>query len=563
VLDCIIRGGTVIDGTGAAGIRADLGIKDGQIVTVGRVDEVATRTVDADGLVVSPGFIDIHTHYDAQVMWDPLLVPSSLHGVTTVLGGNCGFTIAPVSSSSSDYIMRMLACVEGIPVESLEKALEFRWNSFGQWLSQLEGNVALNVGFSVGHSTVRRMVMGEDWRQPATDQQIEEMAKVVEESLKAGALGFTSSWSDPHGDHLGNPVPSRFAEAKEVIRLASVLKEFPGTMLEFAPSTIPEFPEPAMQVMTDMAVAAARPLNWNLISVGTGISEKAIEQRLSSCNLAAKAGARMAGLMLPNIQPVWINISLIGFNAFPIWRKILALPVEEKKRALVDPATRAELAKALVGKDQRHVYQFHNMTVERVENQSLKHLEGRRLSDIAKERGCTELDIFIDISVQDDLKAYFKNAMVGDDDESWRLRARLWKDPRVILGGSDAGAHVDLIDSFSYFTDFIGPSVRDRKLIKLEDAVHMITDRPARFFGLNRRGRIAQGWHADITIFDPDSVRPDPVEVRNDLPGGALRLFAGAKGIEHVFVGGEEIVTRGRHTGALPGTVLRSGQDTV
>lgn len=563
MLDCLIRGGTVVDGAGARAVQADIGIIDGRITALGRVAEPARRIIDAADRVVAPGFIDVHTHYDAQIMWDPMLSPSSLHGVTTVIGGNCGFTIAPVDSTSSDYVMRMLACVEGMPVASLEQVLKFEWESFGDWLSRIEGRIAINAGFLVGHSTLRRLVMGERWRQAATDRQIADMERQVEQSVREGALGFSSSWGEAHGDHLGGPVPSRFAEHRELVRLAGVLRRFPGTMLEFMPGITPEFRDSAVEVMADMSAAAGRPLNWNTASVGTGISREALYARLASSDVAAKRGGKVVALAMPASQPFWVNLTMIGFNALPGWGEVMTLPPDEQIRAITDPATRARLAQGLAGREHRHVFQFAHMIVEHVENAELRPLLGRRLGDVAQERRCTPLEVFLDILAADRLRSFFKTGGdIGDDADSWKLRAQIWDDPRAIVGASDAGAHVDSTVSFSYFTDLVGPSVRERRLLSLEAAVHKLTDQPARFYGLKRRGRVAPGWFADLVIFDPATVGAGPVTVRHDMPGGQPRLFAGAVGIDHVLVNGVEVLMRGEPTGALPGTVLRSGRDT-
>ncbi len=563
MLDVVIRGGTVVDGTGAPRFAADVGIRDGRVVAMGRIEEDARQTIDASGRVVAPGFIDVHTHYDAQIMWDPDLSPSSLHGVTTVLGGNCGFTVAPVDSSSSDYIMRMLACVEGMPVASLEKALEFRWKSFGEWLDKIEGHTALNAGFLVGHSTIRRLVMGEDWRREATPAEVESMAAQVEASVSAGALGFSSSWGEAHGDHLGNPVPSRFSTHDELVRLASVLRDHPGTVLEFIPGITPRFRDAAVEVMADMSAAAGRALNWNIISVGTGVAGDALEARLATFDIAAKRGGRVVALALPVTQPVWLNLTMIGFNSLPGWGEVMTLPPAAQLEAIRDPAVRAKMAAGLVGRDVRHVFQFPNMVVEHVAKPSLKPLVGRRLGDLAAERGCTALEVFLDTLSEDELRSSFKTGgNIGDDVDSWKLRARVWDDPRVIVGASDAGAHVDSIATFGYFTDLVGPSVRDRGLLSLESAVHKVTGHAAEFFELKGRGRVANGYCADIVVFDPDTIAPDVVEVRHDMPGNQPRLFAGSRGIDHVLVNGVEVVRKGKSTGATPGTVLRSGRDT-
>ncbi len=566
MLDCIIKGGTVIDGTGAPGVRADVGIQAGRITSIGTITEAARRTVDATGLAVAPGFIDVHTHYDAQIMWDPALAPSCLHGVTTVIGGNCGFTIAPVNDASVDYVTRMLACVEGMPVESLQAALKFDWHTYGEWLDKLEGRMGLNAGFLVGHSTIRRLVMGDDWKRAATDAEIDAMAAAVDDALKAGALGFSSSWGGAHGDHLGSPVPSRFSEAKELVRLAGVLKAYPGTRLEFIPPTTSSNIAPAaVKVMADMSAAAGCSLNWNVLAVGLAGTADDIWARMSSYDEAAKHGGTVVALALPIPLQLRINLlTTVIFNSIPLFQKVMALPGAERLRALSDPATRAAIRKEIAdgGHTERLTMNFTNMFVESVTAPSLKAYEGRRVGDLATERGCTSLDVFLDIAVADDLKTWFVTPPGGNDEASWKLRAQVWNDPRVIVGASDAGAHLDSSTSFAYFTDFIGPIVRDRKLISLESAVHKISDVPARFYGLKDRGRLAAGYCADIVVFDPSTVHTGKTVIRNDLPGNQSRIFAESFGVERVMVGGEDVVVKGKTTGTLTGKLLRSGRDT-
>jgi N-acyl-D-aspartate/D-glutamate deacylase len=563
MLDTVILGGLLVDGTGNPQFRADIGIKDGRIVRIGTDIEEGARTIDADGMVVTPGFIDVHTHYDAQVMWDPGVTPSSLHGVTTVIGGNCGFTIAPVSDESRDYVMQMLASVEGMPVESLRVSLDWTWHSFSDWLAQLDGRLAINTGFSVGHSTVRRLVMGDDFRRPATDAEIRQMERHVDASLEAGAIGFSSSWGEAHSDHLGCPVPSRFAESAELIRLSARLQGYPGTMLEFIPTVEHIFPDDAIELMADMSAAAGRPLNWNVLSVGGGADGAAIERRLSSADRAAAKGGKVVALTMPMPSEMRLNLrSTIAFNWLPVWPDVLALEFDECVAALVDPSTRAQLAAAIVGKESRTFLNFAPMAIDSVNDRSLQSLVGRTVGDVATERGCTPLDAFLDIAVEDDLNACFTTPPGGTDAASWGERASIWKDPRTLVGASDAGAHLDMIATFGYFTDLVGPSVRDRNLLSLEDAVHLITDAPARLYGLRDRGRIAEGWMADIAVFDPDTVGCGNVTMRTDMPGGYSRLYSEPRGIAHLFVNGDEVLTDGELTNARPGTVLRNGRDT-
>ncbi|MBM3347789.1 MAG: amidohydrolase family protein, partial [Betaproteobacteria bacterium] len=518
MLDCIIRGGTVVDGTGAPSERADVGITGSRIAAIDRPGTLgsARRVIDAGGRVVAPGFIDVHTHYDAQVMWDPGLTPSSFHGVTTVLGGNCGFTIAPVNATSADYVMRMLACVEAMPVPALETALKFRWNSFGEWLDSIEGRVALNVGFSVGHSTIRRLVMGDDWRRAANEAEVAAMAAEVDAAVRDGALGFSSSWGDVHCDHEGNPVPSRFATREELLALAAVLRGHPGTMLEFIPGNNAVFRDNAVELMADMSAVSGRRLNWNAIAVGTGVVWEENLARMAIADRAAARGGRVTGLTLPLPQLIWLDINAPAFNGLAGWPEVLCLPPEERLRALADPKVRKKLARGIVGRESRTFYNFAAMKVDSVQNADLKALEGQTLGDIAAERGCSALEVFLDTVIADRGRARFVTGSCGDDEASWGERARIWNDPRVLVGGSDAGAHVDVFASYGFFTDFIGPNVRERKLIALEDAVHKLTDVPARFFGLKGRGRLAPGWLADIVVFDPATVATDKVALRPD-----------------------------------------------
>jgi N-acyl-D-aspartate/D-glutamate deacylase len=564
MLDCAITGGIVVDGTGSAGMRADVGVRDGRIVAVGKLAEAARRVVEADGRVVAPGFIDVHTHYDAQVMWDPAVSPSSLHGVTSVVGGNCGFTIAPVDDDSADYVMRMLACVEGMPVKVLESQLEFNWSSFGEWLAKLDGTLAVNTGFLVGHSTVRKLVMGSAWQEKATPEQLQKMAEVVDHSVRGGALGFSSSWGAAHGDHLGNLVPSRYGSSEELVALASVLRDHPGTQLEFIPPT--DWTDDAIGMMAAMSGEAHRPLNWNLLAVGFGATNEFNDFRLSAGDRARERGGEIIALSVPRPLQLRLNLmTTIAFNQMPEWQKALGRPHEDKLRELKNPETRARLA-ADVAKRRKvrpsPFTDFESMRVMSVVSPGLRPIEGRYIGDIAQERGSSPIDTFLDIAVDDGLLACFETAPGGDDEVSWQQRAKYWQHPGVLVGGSDAGAHLDMLSTFAFFTDFVGPSVRDRGLLTLEDAVQKVTDAPARLYGLRDRGRLAPGYLADIVVFNPETVRTGDVRLRDDMPEGELRLFAEAEGVDHVFVNGTGIVDHGAMTGATPGTVLRPGRDT-
>ena len=565
MLDLAIRNGTVIDGTGAQGRGADVGVRDGRVVAIGVLDEPAARTIDAAGQVVAPGFVDLHTHYDAQAFWDPTLSPSPLHGVTTVIGGNCGFSIAPLANGSSDYLMRMLARVEGMPLESLQMGVPWNWRSFGDYLDRLDGTLAINAGFLVGHCALRCAVMGERAiGGAATDADVAAMVALLHRSIEEGGLGFSSSWSPTHNDGDGDPVPSRAAKREELIALAGALREHDGTSLEFIPG-VGRFTEPEMDVMASMSIAAGRPLNWNLLTVIAFLRE-GVEAQLAASDYAAARGGTVIALTLPQLMSLRLNfVSLFILDALPGWSEVVALSLPERKRAFADPAVRERLANGAKSPEAgafRALAVWDNMTIEDVVAPENERYRGRNLGEVAREAGRATFDVMCEIALADDLRTSFRTPCFGDDEESWKLRKTIWRDPRALLGASDAGAHLDMIDTFTATTALLGPAVRDRQMLTLEEAIHQITDRPARLYGLKERGRLAPGWHADAVIFDPATIRPGPVHTRRDLPGGAARLFAAAEGISHVLVGGVEVVRGGAMTDARPGTALRAGRDT-
>jgi N-acyl-D-aspartate/D-glutamate deacylase len=562
VFDIAIIGGELIDGTGSPRRRADVGIHNGRVIEIGQLDERYCRLIDATGKVVTPGFIDVHTHYDAQVTWDPYLTPSSLHGVTTVIGGNCGFTLAPMDAGAIDYLTTMLARVEGMPLASLRAGLDIGWNSFGEYLDAIEGKVGLNVGFLVGHSTVRRLVLGEDWGREASHEEIETMSSLVRASLSSGALGFSSSWAETHNDANGDPTPSRFATEAELLQLSAALRSYPGTWLEFIPWATGSFPDDRALLMAKMSAAAGRPLNWNLLLVRPSIPDEVVQNRLAASDLAASNGGAVFGLTLPVPNAMHLNLDAgFLFDTAAAWAGVLRNDREGKMRALQQPETRRKLAIAAADAD-RVWYDETRLRFEYVESAQYKDVSGRTIAEAAHARRVDPFDLMFDVAVADELRTGFVVPAEGDDHESWRRRLALWQDPRTIVGGSDAGAHLDMLDTFGFFTDFVGPTVRDRQLLPLEAAVQMITGDAALSFGLRQRGLLKLGYAADVLVFDPETVARLPAEVRADLPGGGSRLYAGAAGMEYVFVNGHVIAEHGNLTEALPGTVLRSGRDT-
>jgi hypothetical protein len=345
MFDLVIRGGDVIDGTGAPRTRADVAIKDGRIVAIGRVDGDAARVIDADGKIVSPGFIDVHTHFDAQAFWDGALTPSPLHGVTTALAGNCGFTIAPLSddAADADYLMRMLARVEGMPLESLQEGVPWSWRTTAEYLDALEGRVGPNIAVMVGHSAIRRVTMGADAnKRAATADEIDAMSRLLRDGLEAGGLGLSSSWARTHNDADGQMVPSRHANVTELMQLCRVTGEFPGTSLEFLPMVGP-FEQWAKELMAEMSVAAQRPLNWNILVI-TQANAAGIENQLSAGDVARERGGRVVALTIPKISGIRLSFAS-GFllDAMPGWETVMGLPRAYKKAILADPAARADL----------------------------------------------------------------------------------------------------------------------------------------------------------------------------------------------------------------------------
>jgi N-acyl-D-aspartate/D-glutamate deacylase len=566
MLDVKLVGGLVVDGTGAPGRRADVGIRGGRIAAIGRVDEPARETLDCSGKVVSPGFIDVHTHYDAQVFWDPTVSPSSYHGVTTVVGGNCGFSIAPLSPEAGPYLMRMLARVEGMPLQSLEKGVPWSWRSFGEYLGMLEGRLAINAGFMAGHSAVRRVVMGERAvGSEATADELAGMKRLLAESLEQGALGFSSTISNTHNDAEGRPVPSRHASREELLELARVVREHEGTTLEFLPG-VPPFSQDQKDLMVELSLAAGRPLNWNVLAANKDM-EREIEDLLQATNQARARGAEIRALTVP--QPVQSRLNLYSgfvFDALAGWAELFRMPVEQRMQVLRDPAYRAELDRR--GRSEtvstlRGLTRWERMRVTEVFSPENQACLGRTIGEIAEERGVAPFDAFLDVALADGLRTQFMPIAVGDDPETWALRGRLWRDDRTVIGASDAGAHLDMIDTFAQTTQVLGNGVRKHGVISLEAAIHELTQVPAALYGLRERGVLREGWFADVVVFDPNTVAAGPTYTRFDLPAGAGRLYADALGIEAVFVNGVRIVAGGEFTGATPGTVLRSGRDTA
>jgi len=559
--DVLIEGATVIDGTGNGAVVQPVGIEGGRLhVGAAERGALARRHIDASGLVLCPGFVDVHTHFDAQVFWDPFLTPSSLHGVTTVVAGNCGFSIAPLDEADADYMMRLLARVEGIPLGALQEGVPWNWSTFGEYLSSVESvKPALNFGAMVGHSALRRNVLGvESGTETLTPAAMAGLRQSLRHALEAGAMGFSSSWGGAHFDGNGDPVPSRHAGTAELIGLCEELATFPGTQVEFIPTMHP-FSEAHIDLMTKMSVAARSPLNWNVLLT---LDAQECAGKLAASDHAAAHGGRVVALSYPG--PLQARVSLLSsaFDAIPGWSETMALAPDEIVRRLNDPVERARLAELAEQGDKATLglTRFENLRVLDTYTDDTRATEGRLLGDLARERGAEPFDVLCELATAD-IRTGFNRAPIGDDPASWALRLESWQDPRVIMGASDAGAHIDMLSTFDYPVALLAMA-RERAAIPLPQLVRALTDVPAALYGMRDMGRIEDGFRADVLLFDPEVIKPGRVSWQDDLPGGAGRLFSQPVGIEHVFVNGTEIASGGTLTGERPGRVLRAGIDT-
>ncbi len=571
MLDLVIRGGTIIDGTGSPARRGDVGVKDGRIVAVGaagQVDEVAAETFEADGLVMAPGFIDPHTHYDAQLFWDPLASPSNVHGVTSLVAGNCGFTLAPLRAEDADYLRRMMARVEGMPLDALESGVDWQWETFADYLGRLDGRIGLNAGFMVGHCALRRYVMGADAiGSEATPAQLEAMVGLLHESIDAGGLGLSTTLSSSHSDGDGQPVASRHASGDELLALCAAVGEHEGTFLEGAfEGGLDTFSDDEIALVAAMSAAAGRSINWNVLTVDSAAPDR-VRRQLEAADAAAAQGGRVVALTMPVLVPM--NMSFGTFCALwlmPGWGDVMRLPPADKHARLADPEVRRTLearSRSEAAGVLRRLAGWDRYVIGDTYSAANEGLTGRVVGDIAAERGQEAFDTLVEIVANDEFRTVLWPMPTDNDDESWRMRQQAWDDPRIMLGGSDAGAHLDRMCGATYTTRLLADCLRGRRLATVERAVQMLTQAPAQLFGLTGRGTIAEGNHADLVVFDPETVGAENARLVEDLPGGSARLTAGSEGMVRVYVAGEATVEHDKATGATPGRVLRSGRDTA
>jgi len=567
MLDLKIVGGTIIDGSGGVPYTGSVGIQGDRIVAIGDINEDASRVIDASGKVVAPGFIDIHTHYDAQAFWDPTFSPSCYHGVTTILGGFCGFSIAPLSPESGAYLLPMLARVEGMPADTLRAGVPWDWRTFGEFLDRLEGRVLLNAGFFVGHSAVRRLVMGERANAgEATDAEIAAMRGLVDQSLAEGALGFSTTVSPSHNDAEGNPVPSRFASREEILTLASAVREHEGTSLELLPN-LQRFDQEQVNLLVDYSLAGGRPVNWNVLVVSDGGEQdrERVDRLLEASRVARARGAEVLALTFASAPTIRVNfISGFVFDSLPGWAPLFKLPLDKRLKVLKDQFVRDTLEQA-AGKSGGglNLNCWDEYLVIEAFSPATKRFEGRKIGEIARELGKSDFATLIDIVVADKLRTSLMREAKGNDAAGFKLRGELWHNDMTIVGASDAGAHMDMIDTFAFSTLLL-QNAREFGVMSLPEAVHQLTQVPATALGIRDRGLLAKGLYADLVVFDGENVGRGPVYTRYDLPGTTAegRLYADAIGIDWVVVNGQVVVRDGEVAQARPGTVFRSGRDT-
>jgi N-acyl-D-aspartate/D-glutamate deacylase len=547
--DVVIRGGTVIDGTGAPGRRADVGVTGGVISEIDdHVD--APRVLEADGHVVTPGFIDIHTHYDAQVFWDPGLTPSSLHGVTTVIAGNCGFSIAPVRPEHRDLLVHTLQHVEDMSPDTLFAGVPWdSFETFPQYLDAVESRgTVLNYGCYIGHTALRLWVMGDaGYEREATDDELRRMQQVISEALDAGAAGFASSSSPTHSGVSGRPVPSRIADMREMRALLEPLRDARWGVVALLPGETIKHDD-----VFELQRIAGRPLTWTALLTVKGYPwhEKIMKQ-----NVAARAEG---GEVWPQVscRPLVFQMNLrepFTLNMRDTFKELMDTPIETRIAAYRDPAWRERAWVELNGGG----FGMNWESLKVAESTTHPELVNRSVPEIAKDWGCNPLEVMLDVSLAENLETRFWSVLANNDND-----AIAWLLPQdtVLLGLADSGAHVSQLCDACFATDLLGNWVRGREVMPLEHAIYKLTGEPARVYGLRDRGTLTVGNAADICVFDPDTVAPGPLRRIRDFPADGERLVADAPvGVRHVLVNGTPIREDGAQAAAdmRPGMLLR------
>ncbi len=559
--DLVVRGALVVDGTGREPVHGDVAVNDGRIAAVGRVPERGTREIDGAGLAVAPGFIDVHTHYDCQLFWDPSAGPSPWHGVTTVVMGNCGFTIAPCREGDRETLMQLLLFVEGMPIETLRAGIAWGWEDFAGYLGALERQgAAPNVAAFIGHSAVRYSVMGRAAvERAATAEERERMAAVVRDAIAAGAIGWSTSLSPTHFFGDGTPAPSRLADESELLALASALARFDRGVIEVAPrSTIgpPRDKAEEQRFFAELARASGKVVSWAPLldspfvpGGALEIIEQAAAFQADGVAVVPQVGCRPLEVRFDFAEPAFF------LEQVPFWREVMAKPLDVRRRLFGDPDFRAELGRQ-TGFVAALAPSWERLVLRLAARPELRSWQERSVAEIAAARGTSPLAAFCDVVLEDDLRTQWGVVLMNHDE---RAVAELIRHPAGLLALSDAGAHVDTLCDQGFSTYLLGHWVRELGALALEEAVRLLTSVPADRYGLAGRGRLVPGCAADLVLFDPVRVAMRPTEMVHDLPRGQRRLLQRADGIVTVLVNGAPVVEDGAPTDRRPGRVLRGG----
>ncbi len=552
--DLVIKNGTIIDGTGAPRYQADLAVAGGRIAEIGKVKDGANRVIDGSDLIVAPGFFDPHTHYDAQMCWDPLITCSSWHGVTSIVMGNCGVGIAPCRPENREIATWDLVNVEGIPFDVLNRGITWEWQSFPEFMdAAARRGCALNLGFLAPLTPFRHLVMGEEsMERAALPQERAEIKALLKDAVAHGAVGFSLTRVRQHIGYQGRPLACRLADRDELKAYANALRELGKGTIEIALNQdLAIVTDEEAELLDFMLTESARPVTWLGLAPGAGRGNASTETLNRMAPLMARGGIPQV-IAYPS-EPQFSLRNPFLLASLVSWQKVFNKPVEVQKEIYRDAAFRDAFRDALKT-PQIFAGRWDRVRIDEVGSPALKHCEGKMVADVARERGQDPLDTFLDFAIEDDLRTRYAVTNRNTD----RL-APLIEDQRTLVGQADGGAHVDMICMAGYPTHMIGTWVREKQLMSLEQGIRRITSQPADLFGFPERGRLTVGAAADVTVFDYNTIGCSPrPESRHDLPGGGLRLVTTSRGVEYTIVNGELLYEHGQHKGTLPGQVLRS-----
>ncbi len=559
--DLILKDGRIYDGSGMPSFIGDVAISDGRIAAVGRIDAAADRVLDVGGLAVAPGIIDFHTHFDAQLWWDPLASSSTEHGVTTIVMGNCGLTLAPCKPESRDALIGTFVRVEDMPRQTLQAGIPWDWTTHGEYLDALERKpLGLNVATLIGHCAVRQFAMGEaSVEREANDGEIAAMENLVRHGMAAGAFGFSTNANQRHYREDGKPVASRFAGLDEVARLCRVVGESQSGLVQFTHGAFaaPEHVARIGQWYDTILKETRRPL------IGESIRHFWKEpdlwrKQLNDVEERCRQGyAAYAMTSTRRTLRRWTLKDSTRFDEMPAWKHLMTLPLDQREEKFRDPQTRLELDRAMAeSKPISFSCRWDLIAIKKAARPENKAVEGKTIDELSRLQAKPPIDAFLDLALAEDLATTFEDAATQADEAAVR---EIFSNPHVLLGQSDAGAHVaNTNPGFGYATTMLAYWVRERQIMSLEDAIKKLTFLPASVFGIRDRGLLRPGMAADIFVFDPariDLAEPEKVQ---DLPGGAPRYIQGANGILYTIVNGSVLMKNGAHTGVYPGRVLRS-----